>query len=491
MADTLRRLVNTSSFSVLQEKLESWYKDYHVISCDQNLNRCCELVELTSKVQGQLFTILSLTAQEGGQYAGVDTLKSRLLPWLGTCFTLATSTISTDPSLSLIHEAAEKGKKIRELSLAHESDLQKMETQLCSTRLQLDSVRQELMDTQQELDETKNKSATTLLATEDEILQLRAELQVACDQTELYKRKLDMLDDYERQIHLLKEEVSFLVAEKSLLQEKLVRGRSPSAAARRSRSSSPRLRGESPSRARLTSSSRRARLVSRLSDLYAIDRLEAQNMLRHYVDDIRTVQRIIFIAVVEAFQAAKLAFRQFRLRVRKTLSSSHMGPESLENAVLDYIIRNLDLYDVQASVNEVINSMNVNPKISFPAEVDFVLISGLIRETCRTAFAMQTLDPPLELAFSSDGELYSDSKYRRSYDSEFTAPLVALHVWPTLMEGDSVVVKGEAVTMRGALWRSRSRSCSPVRSSSASPIRALGTSRSRSPSPGALSVNRL
>lgn len=32
-----------------------------------------------------------------------------------------------------------------------------------------------LADTQKELDETKSKSATTLLATEDEILQLRAE----------------------------------------------------------------------------------------------------------------------------------------------------------------------------------------------------------------------------------------------------------------------------------------------------------------------------
>lgn len=30
MADTLRRLTNTSSFSVLQDKLESWHKDYHV-----------------------------------------------------------------------------------------------------------------------------------------------------------------------------------------------------------------------------------------------------------------------------------------------------------------------------------------------------------------------------------------------------------------------------------------------------------------------------
>lgn len=42
-------------------------------------------------------------------------------------------------------------------------------------------------------------------------------------------------------------------------------------------------------------------------------------------------------------------------------------------------------------------------------------------------------------------------RYRRSYDSEFTAPLVLHHVWPALMEGGAVVVKGEAVTRRGAL----------------------------------------
>jgi len=54
--------------------------------------------------------------------------------------------------------------------------------------------------------------------------------------------------------------------------------------------------------------------------------------------------------------------------------------------------------------------MNVNPRISFPPEVDFALISALIRETCRVAFAMQTLDPTLDFAFASDGELYNDSK---------------------------------------------------------------------------------
>lgn len=117
-------------------------------------------------------------------------------------------------------------------------------------------------------------------------------------------------------------------------------------------------------------------------------RLEAQSLLRGYITDLEMVQKIIFVAVVvgsavesvltgcccliragfsltcwymtyfyyctlfqECFQAAKLAYRQFKLRVRKTLSPSHYGPESLEDAAVDYIVRNLDLYDVQTSVN--------------------------------------------------------------------------------------------------------------------------------------------
>lgn len=63
----------------------------------------------------------------------------------------------------------------------------------------------------------------------------------------------------------------------------------------------------------------------------------------------------LFISIVitsqESFKTAKLAYRQFKLRVRKTLSSSHFGPESLEDAAVDYIVRNLDLYDIQASIN--------------------------------------------------------------------------------------------------------------------------------------------
>ncbi|XP_039607122.1 mitochondria-eating protein isoform X1 [Polypterus senegalus] len=498
MADSLRRLVNTSTYSILQDKLESWYKDYHLVSCDQNLNRCCELLELTSKVQGQLFTILNLTAREGGHYAGVDTLKSRFLPWLGSCFSIASSGVTSDTSFSLIQESKEKDMKIRELSISHEHEIKKMETQLNSAQMQLNAVKQELEDAQLDLDETRNKSATTLLATEDEIIQLKADLMTARDEAQMYKRKLDILDDYERQMRMLKDEISILTTEKSLLQDRLIRSRSSSPIGHRSRSPSPLpyLRSESPSWTRLSNSTRQSRMISRFNDIYSIERLDAQSLLKRYIDDIEMVQRIIFIATVESFHAAKMAFRQFRLRVRKTLSPTHTGPESLDDTVMDYIIRNLDLYDVQSSVNDVIRAMNVNPKISFPPEVDFILISSFIREVCRLAFSMQTLEPALDIAFTTDGELFSDNKYRRSYDSEYTAPLVAYHVWPALMEGDSVIVKGEAVTKRGALqWsprrsRSRSRSTSPVRSRTSSPSRGL-SSLNRSASPGRLSPSRL
>ncbi|XP_054876371.1 mitochondria-eating protein [Poeciliopsis prolifica] len=491
MADILRRLISASSFSVLQDKLESWHRDYHVFSCDQNVNRCCELIELTAKIQGQLFSILNVTAADGGRYGGVDTLKTRFLPWLGSCFSMSRPSIADDTSLQLIQDATEKDRKMQELCLAHENEIRKLEVQLNSTNIQLGSVTAELLEAQKKLDDTKCKSATTLLATEEEILQLKADLRSANEQLDLYKRKQSTVHDYDRQIRLLKDELAYLSSEKMMLQERLSRSRSPSPLPLTIRSSSPR-GSTSPTRAQLTNSSRHARLISRFSDLYTMERLDAQSLLRRYIPDLEMVQRIIFIAVTESFQKAKLAYRQFKQQVRKTLSTSHYGPESLEDAAVDYIVRNLDLYDVLCSVNDVILAMNKNPQISFPPEVDFRLISPLIRETCKVAFAMQTLDPPLDLAYGSNGELFSNTKYRRSFDSDFSAPLVVNYVWPALMEGSTVVVKGEAVTRRGALWsRSRSRSASPARSRSLSPTRSVRFNEKRSLSPGRLTTRHL
>ncbi|XP_065692209.1 mitochondria-eating protein isoform X5 [Patagioenas fasciata] len=409
MADSLRRLVCAESCRALQEKLESWYRDYEINSCDQNLNRCCEIIELNSQIQGQLFTILNETSREGGHYAGVETIKTRLLPWLGTCFSCATSGRHFEDSFSLTQDSVEKERQLRELASNQTFQLQELQEELTSTRLQLSNVQQEL-----------------------------------------------------------------------------ARSRSPSP--RRSEIKSSSLlpsRSCSPGRARRTNTSRRACLITRFGDIYAQERLDAETLLRTYISDMEMVQRIIYIAAVESFSAAKMAYRQFKIRVRDTLSLGHSGPESLEDTVLDYIVRHEDLYDVQASVNEVIRSMNINPKISFPPEIDFIVISTLIRELCRVAFSMQTLFPPLDIAFGTDGELFSETKYYRSFDSDFTALLVAYHVWPALMEKDVVILKGEAVTKRGALWSRRSRSSSRGRSRSSSPgpLLAHHLSRSRSPSP--------
>ncbi|XP_048364830.1 mitochondria-eating protein isoform X3 [Sphaerodactylus townsendi] len=460
MAESLRRLISSETCGVLQEKLERWYKDYHINSCDQNLNRCCEIMELSAKIQGHLFSIFNQTAREGGHYAGVETIKSRLLPWLGTCFSSPAPGRPFETSFS--KESHEKERQLRELANSRNHEILQLERELNSTRLQLSLVQQDLKAYQ-----AKEECAL---------------------------RSLEKLSDYEQQVQTLKDEIAILGAQKSVLQSRLARSRSPSPRSIRSRSPSPLpIKSISPGRSRLTNTSRHAHLVERFRDIYAQARLDAQTLLRSYIDDLEMVQRIIYVAAVESFHAAKKAFRQFKMRVRKALSLSFSGTESVEDRVMDYIIRQEDLYDVQYSVNEVINAMNIHPRISFPPEVDFIMISSLIRELCRVAFSMQTLDPPLDISFATEGELFNEYKYRRSFDSDFTAPLVAYHVWPTLMENDSVIVKGEVVTRRGALWshrsRSRSRGRSQTRSRSLSPLshgadhsRHL-PSRSRSPSP--------
>uniref|UniRef100_A0A8C5SHF0 Mitochondria-eating protein n=1 Tax=Laticauda laticaudata TaxID=8630 RepID=A0A8C5SHF0_LATLA len=445
-------------------------------------------MELNSTIQGQLFSILNKACQEGGNYEGMEIIKSRLLPWLGTCFSSPPFGSTLDTCSSVLQESLEKDRLLRELSSIRNFEVEQLEKELNATRLQLSLVQQDLTEAKLSLEDTKSKSATTLLAAEDEIVQLKTDLKASRAKSDCTLENLEQLDEYENQLQTLKDEIAILRAEKSLLQSRLARNRSSPPRLARSRSPSPPpARNFSPSRGRLTYALRHAQLVERFNDIYSQERLNAQTLLRSYTDNLEMVQRIIYTAVVESFYAAKKAFRQFKMRVRKTLSLSYSGPEPLEDTVMDYIIRQEDLYDVQSSVSEVIRALNVSPKISLPG-VDFIIISSLIRELCRIAFSMQTLDPPLDVSFGMDGELFSEYKHRRSYDSDFTAPLVAYHVWPALMEEDSVIVKGEAVTKRGALW-SRSRNRSQSRSRSVSPLpRSTGysrnlTTRSRSPSP--------
>ncbi|XP_023566634.1 mitochondria-eating protein isoform X5 [Octodon degus] len=421
MAENLRRLASNEALRLLQEKLESWVKEYSTNSCDQNLNNCLELIEQVAKVQGQLFGILTTTAQEGGRNDGVETIKSRLLPWLEASFTAASLGRPIDNKVPSLQDTFDRDRP-KEQSL-RDQDIEQLSASLSATRNQINQVQDESARNHSRSPEPQSYS-----------------------------------DNYSQS-----------------------RSASPSTAVAK-------VRSPSPNRSKLSSVARKAALLSRFSDAYSQARLDAQCLLRRCIDNAETVQRIIYIATVEAFHVAKMAFRHFKIRVRKSMSPSYVGSNDFENAVMDYIVCHLDLYDSQSSVNDVIRAMNVNPKISFPPEVDFCLLSDFIQEMCCIAFAMQSLEPPLDIAFGADGEIFNDCKYRRSYDSDFTAPLVFYHVWPALMENDCVIMKGEAVTKRGAFWNSV-RSLSRCRSRSLSPIYphsriGLSTiSRSRSPSP--------
>ena len=59
----------------------------------------------------------------------------------------------------------------------------------------------------------------------------------------------------------------------------------------------------------------------------------------------------MYYVIQESFTTAKLAFANYKMRIRSNLASTHLGPETLEEAVQEYINRNTDLYDLPALIN--------------------------------------------------------------------------------------------------------------------------------------------
>ncbi|XP_060554356.1 mitochondria-eating protein-like isoform X1 [Ruditapes philippinarum] len=563
MADSLRRLVNIGTFNVLQEKLERWQDNYYLNTCDQNVARGCEIIELNSKVQGQLFKLLNVCAQEGGMYGGASVIKSRLLPFLGSTF--FTSGTTSDVSLGVIAEATAKNREIDDLQDMYEDSLRDIEGDLRAKELENQDLRDELAETKDQVNRSTRVASTDKLFLENENRELRRKLATAEDELRTLRAKAGILSDYDIQVRRLREDIALLTGRRDALMRSSTTLREELPSYRPStpsklKSEEPLLSGLADAqdelvrlRARsnlvddlerqirqlknelyittskpsyLTSDTldslskyrytprvssplsyddpvqrvRETNLISRWNDLFSQDRLDAMDTLRTYSADHENNQRIIFEAVKESFNVAKTAFRQFKMKVRSNLAITHTGPETLEEAVQDYINRNVDLYDAPGMVStynglgtvslwDVIRKLNVNPSIFLPPDTTFAIVQPFIRECVKTAWQMSALAHPLDIAVSSRAELYDDTKYRRSYDSEYTAPLVNHHIWPSLQQGASVRMKGECCTRRGASLSRRSRS--PTRSRSVSPgprsrsrSRSCSpTRRSRSPSP--------
>ncbi|KAL4230902.1 Mitochondria-eating protein [Mactra antiquata] len=524
-------------------------------TCDQNVARGCEIIELNSKVQGQLFKLLSVCAQEGGMYGGASVIKSRLLPFLGQNF--FTSGATSDTSLSVIAEATAKNREIDDLQDMYEDSLREIENDLRAKELENQDLRDELAETKDQVNRSTRSASTDKLFLENENRELRRKLSSAEEELRNLRAKAGILSDYDIQVRRLRDDIALLTGRRDTLLRSSTTLREELPSSRPSRPSTPskfksdesplsgltdaqdelvRLRArsnlvddlerqirqlknelfvatskssylqsdtlDSLSKYRYTprvssplsyddpvQRVRETNLISRWNDLFSQDRLDAMDTLRQYCADHENNQRVIFEAVKESFNVAKTAFRQFKMKVRSNLAITHTGPETLEEAVQDYINRNVDLYDAPGMVSDVIRKLNTNPTIYLPPDTTFAVIQPFIRECVKTAWQMSALAHPLDMAVSSRAELFDDTKYRRSYDSEYTAPLVNHHIWPSLLQGAAVRMKGECCTRRGASLSRRSRS--PTRSRSVSPgprsrsrSRSVSpTRRSRSPSP--------
>ena len=70
----------------------------------------------------------------GGTYGGCDSLKHRLLPWLSQGFATATKAVSTDTSLSIMADAAEKERQLVEVQNDYERQLDSLEVDLNTSR---------------------------------------------------------------------------------------------------------------------------------------------------------------------------------------------------------------------------------------------------------------------------------------------------------------------------------------------------------------------
>ncbi|CAF2079891.1 unnamed protein product [Rotaria magnacalcarata] len=423
----LRRLNDMSTFNLLQDKLSRLNDTYLSNSCDTNVSRCIDVIELNARVQRELFKLLNLVSAEG--------------------------------NLSEL-----------ELDLRHANvDNARLEAELEQTRAEL-------------IDE-RYKATDEKIFTETELANLRSRLSDAEFRLSLerYKPRSAVVDDYEREIRRLRDDIEFAQTRS------------------RARSLSPvhsyvRRRSLSPARSLISLSSssdeslqklRENTLIQRFNDLYARERLDAMDILRSVSDDYEMNQRICFNIIQESFSVSKRRFVEWKLRLRSQLAITVRGSDSLEDVVQDYINRNLDYFEVTNIVSEVIDNLHRNPRISLPLGVTYSLVSTYIREACRIAWHMACLVYPLDIAFASDAEVFDETKYRRSYDSEYSAPLVNHHIWPALMQGSRVIVKGEACTKRGASL-SRSRASSPIRRGYSSPIRSRSVSpvrRSRATSP--------
>lgn len=433
-------------------------------------------------------------------------------------------------------EATEKNlnNEIAEISSKFEQELSQLDSNLKSTEQAREAVKNELDATRDDLHKERTRSKSMSEAHHNELEQLNACLAAATQKLACLEPRAELANILEKDISELKDEIkcvksaNHLLADQNQLQSRIIKSRACSPVAvhhttvHYSRPCSPvssyvttrvvsrpcsppshvvtSISSRSCSPCHVTSTVfvdsslsplsprhctqviRQDSLIKRFDDLYALNRLNAMDILRNYSSDYENNQRIILSVIQEAFSAAKRSFADWKIRVRSSVAITHSGPDTLEEAVQAYINRNIDLYDLPYLTSEVIAGLNRNPKITLPCGVTYCGISSFIRESCRLSWEMSTLAHPLDIAFAMDNECLDDCKYRRTYDSDYSAPLVNNHVWPALVQGPRIVSKGEACTRRTqSLVVTRCEEVQTTTTRCVTPIRSCLRDRSISP----------
>ena len=92
--------------------------------------------------------------------------------------------------------------------------------------------------------------------------------------------------------------------------------------------------------------------------------------LRAKIFDEDIIKRIVYTSVVETFRSSQRSFREFRHRARRAVTLGSVLP-TVEADVQAYIVRNLDLYDSDSTVFEVVRHLNADPLL--PNTVDYFL----------------------------------------------------------------------------------------------------------------------
>jgi len=219
--------------------------------------------------------------------------------------------------------------------------------------------------------------------------------------------------------------------------------------------------------------SRSAMLVERFTEMYKNDRIQTTNVLKG-MPDRSAAERLVFLIVEECFTVSKLEQHKMRSRMNQALQSNHQGSgeesERVDVLVENYMKKNTELYDIETLITDVMKSLHRNSSTSPYIPCNEKIIVPFIREVLRVAWALVALDPPIDLPAALEGDVMDETRYRRTYDSEFSATTIHYFVWPALLRNRKVVCKGEVVTRRLSSPRSRKVTTSTPRPSSAEPF---------------------